>query len=108
MRTNARYQPPAIDGYVWWSNLLRDDEGRLIPLNDIGRQWCVIRAAERLRVPEDSVRVERFTPDDGYDCEQWTAYIKAEHAVAVREFGRELRDTLRTLMMIDELEADAD
>lgn len=96
---DPRYVAPAIDGYIRWSNFEKDGE-RVIPMDDTGRMFVAMTTASRFDIPVEDVRVEAFTPQDGWDTPVWVAYVKEAHAERVATFHRELNVKLRELTML--------
>lgn len=105
MRISTIYTPPAIEGWIFWSHILREGlNGRLVPMNDLGREFAINVAAARFDVPAADVMAVEFTPQDGYNVPQWAVYLRDSHADLLEEFRRNLMDLARTLQMMNDLE----
>lgn len=96
--TNPKYQPPAREGWVFWSNF--GAALVLEPTKDVTREFAQHSVASTFDIPLKDVLVEPFHPDGPPTTPYhtaWAAYVREKHAAAVnakRDYCRLMCDLL--------------
>jgi hypothetical protein len=95
--TLLKYQPPARDGWVFYSNFAAGESGDR--RKDVTREFAQYTVASTFEIPIDDVLVEPFHPDGEPTSRHhtaWASYVRDKHAAAVQA----KRDYLQMLIQL--------
>jgi hypothetical protein len=92
-----QYEPPALEGYYFWSVFVADHATKQAILDDEGgRAFAIAETAKRFDIPVEDVRAELF--QGCYTRPVWHAYVKDRHRAKIIFATEEMELMLKALI----------